>query len=243
VLRGASEWYVSVQLEGKPYSAFHSRARAAHKTSGVREVPTDYFVRGSLRKNVPAQQPCAEIRTSNLLRLSAQDGFVSFFMVPASAKENNMSEIQRIEDQYRCSFEGEAWAGPSLRELLQGIKPAQAAAHPIQGLHSIAEIIGHIITWQDVFAQRLAGKVVNDNDVPEEVNFPPMTEPSEAAWTKMKEKLDQSCRQMLETIPCVPESRLDEKVPGKPYTFYFMLHGIIQHNLYHAGQIAILRKA
>jgi uncharacterized damage-inducible protein DinB len=154
-----------------------------------------------------------------------------------------MTEMQRIEDQYRRSYEGEAWAGPSLRELLQGITTAQAAAHPIQGLHSIAEIIGHIITWQDIFAERLAGKVVNDVDVPEELNFPVMAEPSEAAWTQMKEKLDHSCRQMLEIIARLPENRLGDQVPGKTYTFYFMLHGIIQHNLYHAGQIAILRKA
>ena len=151
-----------------------------------------------------------------------------------------MTEIQRIEVQYRRSYEGEAWHGPSLSEILQDVTAEKAAAHPIAGLHSIWEILGHIVTWQDVFARRLAGEVIND--VPEEQNFPTVTDPSESAWQKMKASVERSCKAMQETISRLPEERLNEIVPGKSYTFYFMVHGTIQHNLYHAGQIAILRK-
>jgi hypothetical protein len=41
----------------------------------------------------------------------------------------------------------------------------------------------------------------------------------------------------------MPDSRLTERVPGKDYDIYFMLHGAVQHALYHAGQIALLKKA
>jgi hypothetical protein len=48
---------------------------------------------------------------------------------------------------------------------------------------------------------------------------------------------------LVKTVAALPESRLRERVPGKRYDFYFMLHGVAQHELYHAGQIAILKKA
>src|SRR5713226_2131905 len=109
-----------------------------------------------------------------------------------------MDEIQRMEDQYRRSYLGEAWHGPALLEVLHGVTAEKAAAHPITGVHSIWEILGHIVTDQDVFEQRLAGQVVND--VPEDQNFPPVTDSSESAWQKMKNKVEQSCKKLRETI-------------------------------------------
>ena len=46
----------------------------------------------------------------------------------------------------------------------------------------------------------------------------------------------------VKSVAGLPESRLWDRVPGKRYDFYFMLHGVAQHALYHAGQIAILKK-
>lgn len=150
-------------------------------------------------------------------------------------------EVNRILDQYRRSCDGEAWHGPALLELVESVNAVQAASHPIKGAHSIWEIIGHIMTWQNVFAQRLAGQVVNE--VPDEQNFPPVANPGPAAWKKTQEALIASCTAMKTAIAGLADERLDEIVPGKSYTLYVMLHGIIQHNLYHAGQIALLRKA
>jgi hypothetical protein len=48
---------------------------------------------------------------------------------------------------------------------------------------------------------------------------------------------------LVKTVAALPEARLRDRVPGKRYDFYHLLHGIAQHELYHAGQIAILKKA
>jgi hypothetical protein len=54
---------------------------------------------------------------------------------------------------------------------------------------------------------------------------------------------DQTRDTLVKTVGPLPDSRLGDRVPGKRYDFYHMLHGVAQHELYHAGQIAILKKA
>jgi YD repeat-containing protein len=66
---------------------------------------------------------------------------------------------------------------------------------------------------------------------------------SEQAWRKTLEELKQAHRQLYDAIGRLTEERLADIISGKGYTAYFMLHGVVQHNLYHAGQIALLKKA
>jgi uncharacterized damage-inducible protein DinB len=90
--------------------------------------------------------------------------------------------------------------------------------------------------------RRLGGTAVELFDAE---NFPPVTEPSEAAWRKTLADVRRVHEQLIKTVAALPDSRLDQMVPGKEdahYTFYYMLHGVVQHELYHAGQIALLKK-
>ena len=66
---------------------------------------------------------------------------------------------------------------------------------------------------------------------------------SEHAWEKAKAALDRGHRALVEAVVRVPESRLDEPILEGMSSVYVTLHGVIQHDLYHAGQIAILKKA
>lgn len=148
-------------------------------------------------------------------------------------------EVARIADQMRRAYDGEAWHGPALRELLQGISASQAAAHPLPGRHSIWELVGHIAAWKRVVVRRLAGETVNELSPAE--NFPQPPDPTEAAWEKMKSSLEDAQRRLLAAVEGLSEERLLGPVPGKDYTAYYLLHGVVQHDLYHGGQIALLR--
>jgi uncharacterized damage-inducible protein DinB len=150
-----------------------------------------------------------------------------------------MTELEKIADQLRRSHEGVAWHGPSLRELLQGVT-AEQAARKTDGLHSIWELALHIAAWELAGARMLRGEAVED--LTAEQDWPSTGEPAEPRWREAIDKLNAAHRELAETIrQCAPE-RLSERVAGKSYSVYFLLHGIVQHNLYHAGQIAILRK-
>jgi uncharacterized damage-inducible protein DinB len=151
-----------------------------------------------------------------------------------------MSETQRILDQLERACEGNAWHGPSVRELLKGISARQAAAKSVPAGHGIWEIALHMATWQDVARRRLAGEVIVD--LPPELDWPLVADTSEAAWRKAVENLTQSKQQLREAISQLDDHRLSDPVPGRDYSVYVLLHGVIQHNLYHAGQIAVLKK-
>ena len=152
-----------------------------------------------------------------------------------------MSEIRRIRDQLRRAQEGEAWHGPSVREVLAGVTAEQAASRPVAGAHSIWELVRHIAAWERFARERITDWKVHE--VPVEQDWPPVTDTSEAAWTAALDELVRGHGALLEAISSLDEEMLDQIIEGAPYSAYFLLHGVIQHDLYHAGQIAVLKKA
>jgi len=150
------------------------------------------------------------------------------------------SEVERIQDQLRRAFAGDAWHGPSLLELLADVDNARAAAHPIAGAHSIWELVLHIAAWDKAVATRLG---FSRGYVSNEENFPDVVDTSEAAWQKAIETLKENHRELLDAMSKVDEGRFDEPVYEGMSSVYVHLHGAVQHDLYHAGQIALLKKA
>jgi uncharacterized damage-inducible protein DinB len=153
-----------------------------------------------------------------------------------------MSEAARIADQLRRAFYGDAWHGDSLFEILKGVTAVRAAARPIQNAHSIWELVLHIAAWDGAVRRRMTGVAVKLSG---KKNFPPVLEASEAAWTKTLEQVRRVHDELIDAVGKFPQKSLNQQVPGKQgahYTFYYMLHGVVQHELYHAGQIALLKK-
>jgi len=151
-----------------------------------------------------------------------------------------MTEIERIEDQLKRAFEGEAWHGPSVQELLADVTAPMAAARPLSQAHSIWEIVLHIAAWDTVVRRRLEGEKA---DEPDEGDWPPVTDTGEAAWQDTLERLKRNHTALRLTISRLDEARFDEPLIGSKWPAYVTIHGSIQHYLYHAGQIAILKKA
>ena len=98
----------------------------------------------------------------------------------------------------------------------------------------------HIAVWDEVALVRLGGEKCQPTGTD---NFPLVPKVTEAAWRKAVGEAKRTHDRLVQTVEKLPESRLRDRVPGKRYDFYHMLHGIAQHALYHAGQIAILKKA
>lgn len=151
-----------------------------------------------------------------------------------------MKETARLRDQLRRAFSGDSWHGPSVLEILENVTASQAAARPIAGAHNIWELALHIKAWQDACRRRLNG---DRAELTDEENFPPIDDTSEERWQDTLRLLRESYQSLSDAIAAVDEARLDEPIlEGMPST-YITLHGAVQHDLYHAGQIAILKKA
>ena len=154
-----------------------------------------------------------------------------------------MSESARLADQIRRAFEGEAWHGDSLLEILKGVDAKMGAARPIAHAHSIWELLLHITTWDDATIRRAEGNAYEPTDAE---NFPKVTDSSAAAWQKALDRAKTTHDKLVKLVGAFPESRLDDQVPGKDesyHNYYYLFAGIVQHELYHAGQIALLKKA
>ena len=152
-----------------------------------------------------------------------------------------MSQIEFIVDQLKLAFDGEAWHGPALIEILADLDAETAAARPIPTAHSIWELVLHVAAWEQVITTRIVeGKAVTLSD---EKNFGHIEHVSEGAWRQTLETLQRTHQELINIVTAMPESRLSDPVPGKPYDILFMLHGAVQHAAYHGGQIALLKRA
>ncbi len=150
-----------------------------------------------------------------------------------------MNEVRRIQDQLKYAFEGPAWHGKSLRELLDGVDAALAAARPIAEAHSIWEIVLHIRAWNAAVLRRLQG---DPAELPPEEDWPPTPSLGASSWHNTLRALDEAHRQLWSYLEALDDRQLELQAAGNNYTVYYMLHGLIHHNLYHAGQIALLKK-
>ena len=150
-----------------------------------------------------------------------------------------MNEIVRIADQLRRSQQGDAWHGPALTELLADVDAAQALWRPGPAAHNIWELVNHLTAWQTAANGAVRGGVMPRLGKADDW---PAAGRTEAQWRTAVKRLAKVNRELLAALSAFPEQRLDDRLPGRKHSFYFMLHGIIQHNLYHAGQVALLKK-
>jgi uncharacterized damage-inducible protein DinB len=149
-------------------------------------------------------------------------------------------ETARIADQLRRSVHGEAWHGPSVLEVLDGVSAQTAAAHPIPSAHSIWELLNHMRAWTRAIIRRMDGQAV---ELEGDTNFPPVTDSSEQAWHQALSDFRAAQDELLARLTSVTSDQLLATVPGRDYNFLFMFDGLVQHHLYHAGQMALLKKA
>lgn len=150
-------------------------------------------------------------------------------------------EVNRLEEQLRRVLEGESWHGPSVLELLTGVSVVQAASHPIAGAHSIWELVLHLRSDYDLVLRRLAG---DGRQLTAAEAWPSCPEPTEENWQQTVQELMLLNKKLRQAVRDFPDERLDNPLVSEvPYTAYTQFIGVTQHNLYHAGQIALLKRA
>jgi uncharacterized damage-inducible protein DinB len=158
-----------------------------------------------------------------------------------------MNEIARIVDQLEREHAGDPWHGSPLAVILEGVSHTQAAARPIAGGHSIWELVLHIAAWKNEVRHRLSGAAAAE---PREGDWPHVGDPTAGRWVQAREQLELAHRLLVSAVKEFPEATLftptndpRRQDPGLSQTYYELLHGLVQHDVYHSGQIAILKRA
>lgn len=148
--------------------------------------------------------------------------------------------VEGIIDQLQRSIEGDAWHGPSIGEIVQGVTATQAAAHPVPGAHSIWELVHHATAWVRAVHARVLGNVAEPEG---EADWPPVRDASEDAWRGALEDLRRAQSELIAALRTLSDADLDARVPNRDYDRTHLLHGLTQHYAYHAGQMALLKRA
>lgn len=158
------------------------------------------------------------------------------------------SESARIADELARAHAGDPWHGPSRAATLGGVTASNASARPIPAAHSIWELVLHMTSWTSEVARRLHS---GQHGEPEAGDWPPVPAPGDdAQWSAAQEALGAAHERLRAAVAAHPPDRLaalvgETRAPalGTGVSAYVMLHGVAQHDAYHSGQIALLRKA
>lgn len=147
------------------------------------------------------------------------------------------SEIERIVRLLEKTFDKQPWYGSSIMEVMIDMKPEITGSRH-GNAHSIIELVQHMTSWRIFAAKKLQGDL--SYEVSEEMNFP-----KAITWEAAIKNLHSSQQALVEAIKNFSDNRLGELVASKTqkYTYYTLLHGIIQHDIYHLGQIAYIKKS
>jgi len=145
-----------------------------------------------------------------------------------------MRQTERIAVSYRAATVKGAWYGPSLAELLAKISAEIATRRPVPGAHSISELLQHLLLWND--------RVCNTSDsnaLPPWKAEKDWAEPA-IAWNELASRWSRSRELLEDKIRSFPVEDLAKQVPGRNYNYETLFQGIVEHTIYHSGQIAMV---
>lgn len=150
-----------------------------------------------------------------------------------------MKESEHIEKLFENLYDGSPWIDVTIIGTLKNISAEKAAIKISPGRNSIWQILNHIIAWRENVLLRVQG---NEIVTPNNNYFMDVTNISEAAWEKTLERLGNSQKQWTDFLKNFSESQFDKIYPVNKMSYYEHIHGILQHDAYHLGQIVLLSK-
>jgi len=151
------------------------------------------------------------------------------------------TELDRIDEQLRLSFEGDAWHGPAVLQVLDGVGAEAACAHPIGSAHSVWEVVLHLGGTYGLVLRRLQG---DGRQLTPEEDWPVVASTTADSWRETVRALHGLNEELRRAVRGFSADRLDVPLVAEVrYTAYTQFIGVTQHNLYHAGQVALLKRA
>jgi uncharacterized damage-inducible protein DinB len=151
------------------------------------------------------------------------------------------TEILLITGQLKESYDGDPWFGKSVTAILKEVNSSIVLKKPNEQ-HSIVELLWHMILWRTFTLNRLK----KDNTVSlsffEENDWEDLDHSDTTLWEKGADKIEKTQSELVGVLQRQRDDLLLETVPGKTYNYRKLLYGIINHDIYHLGQIAYLNK-
>lgn len=150
-------------------------------------------------------------------------------------------ETQSIIRNYESTMQGQPWFGRAVMEILLEVDESKAQIKPGNEGHSLLELIWHMNTWAEFVLAHLEKRTEQQIKQVESIDWRQI-DPGTHTWARGVSELKTTHEKILEILSGKQDDFLKEMVPGRQFNFRFMLNGLIQHNIYHLGQIAYIHK-
>jgi uncharacterized damage-inducible protein DinB len=151
------------------------------------------------------------------------------------------SEVMFLAEQLKDAFEGDPWFGKNAKALLGEVAEEIAFEKP-NGQHSILELVWHMITWREFTISRFKKNATKDLHYFESNDWRELDHSNKSLWRQGLQRLYQTESELLEIMQAQKDKLLDQNVEERNYSFRKLLNGIVQHDIYHLGQIAYIKK-
>lgn len=151
-------------------------------------------------------------------------------------------QIQHVIRLLKETYEDDPWHGRSIKSLLSEVRPDVGLKKPNAASHSIVELVYHMVTWRDFTISRLRAEEGKDMKYYEDNDWRTLDLTDSQTWEKGLQLLEESQQRLLSVLEEFQDSILSEKVDERKYNFKVLLYGVVQHDAYHAGQIAYVTK-
>jgi uncharacterized damage-inducible protein DinB len=145
---------------------------------------------------------------------------------------------QALIDQLETVFSGLPWYGDSMLDILEKIPPTLASVR-VQD-RSMLLYLRHILVWREFTLRQLLGETSYTVEIGGELDWPIALPENESEWALALAQLKESQEHLLDALRRFPEERLPDIIPGRSFSFEFLVNGIAQHDIYHLGQISLL---
>lgn len=158
-----------------------------------------------------------------------------------------MPDRDRLLDALRRTHDGQPWHGPSRAEVLRGVTAREASHRAAPDAHTIWELVLHMRSWTEEVLARARGAVP---DEPSNGDWPPMPDATtESAWRDALRSLEAAHAALLAQVAAMDDAARARRVadragepPDSGITQRAMIRSLAEHDVYHTGQIAILKR-
>ena len=151
-------------------------------------------------------------------------------------------ELKYWIDQFHSIYTGPNWIGDYILSVPDNLPPEIAFQKPPGNRHSIAEILKHMMAWKYLLVNRLSGDNIYDVDQEESFNTSIYGEASLEAFKKLLSDFDDCQRELISLLEKAKPEILQSAVAGRSYNMQYLINGVLQHDIYHLGQLVFLKK-
>ena len=151
-------------------------------------------------------------------------------------------KVELLKEKIEKVYRGNPWYGNSIKSVLKDIDPKTAFTKAARNVHTIAELVAHIIAWREFVISKIKGD--NNFKITQQLSFDwkKIDGNEKTAWKNLLKTLEKNQREFLTILKKLDDNFLKSPVSRRRYNIEFLIEGGIQHDIYHLGQISLLKK-